>query len=302
MNFAIDTFTVVHGCVVVAGWAVGAPPDLRAGGTALPSSVVRHRRPDLVPHFGAKAEAWGFRLVGVSTADHIDPATLTLHWPDGTVTTPADATVLPRPRLPELLAAFRARVAERGGRFLEIGSRARSGNSYRHLFPAGIDYVGLDVTAGPNVDVVADAHHLSRAFGAAGAPFDFVFSVSVFEHLVMPWKAALEMNAVMRVGGLAYIQSHPTWPLHEEPWDFWRFSGNGWRGLFNAHTGFRVLDVGYDVPGMVVPLFATPGATDRIEAEPTFLTCACLVEKTGAPRVRWDAETGEVFDVRYAHA
>jgi SAM-dependent methyltransferase len=125
---------------------------------------------------------------------------------------------------------------------LEIGSRARSGNTYRHLVHPEVDYVELDVAAGPNVDIVGDAHHLSRHVDAT---FDAVFSISVFQHWLMPWMVAIEMNRVMKPGALAYIQSHPAWPLHEEPWDFWRFSKDAWNGLFNAHTGFEMVDKGY---------------------------------------------------------
>src|SRR5436190_3112289 len=73
-------------------------------------------------------------------------------------------------------------------RVLEIGSRARSGNTYLDFLPDGVDYVGVDVKEGPNVDVVADAHDLRAALG--DERFDAVFSISVFEHLAMPWKVA----------------------------------------------------------------------------------------------------------------
>ncbi|WP_373690468.1 methyltransferase domain-containing protein [Sphingobium sp. DEHP117] len=58
--------------------------------------------------------------------------------------------------------------------------------------------------------------------------FDAVYSVSVFEHLLMPWKVALEMNRVLRMGGIAYIHTHQTLGLHDMPWDFWRFSDTSW--------------------------------------------------------------------------
>ena len=45
-------------------------------------------------------------------------------------------------------------------------------------------YVGFDIARGPNVDVVGDAHELSRHFPADH--FDAVFALSVFEHLAMP--------------------------------------------------------------------------------------------------------------------
>jgi hypothetical protein len=34
-------------------------------------------------------------------------------------------------------------------------------------------------------------------------------------------KVALEMNRIMKTGGLVMLATHQTWPLHEVPWDFW---------------------------------------------------------------------------------
>src|SRR6202041_3197373 len=74
-----------------------------------------------------------------------------------------------------MVAKFRESVLS-GSSMLEIGSRARSGATYRNWFPTDIDYVGLDVAEGPNVDVVADAHHMSRSLNRR---FNHMFSMAV---------------------------------------------------------------------------------------------------------------------------
>src|SRR3954470_810057 len=102
------------------------------------------------------------------------------------------------------------------GRILEVGSRARSGNIYKSIFRNYSEYVGLDIVEGENVDVVGDIHQLSRYFDKER--FDFVYSISTFEHLAMPWKAVLEINRIMATGGWLYIATHPSWPPHERPW------------------------------------------------------------------------------------
>ncbi len=196
-----------------------------------------------------------------------------------------------------MLSAFREETSK-GGRALEIGSRARSGNTYRHLLDGNVDYVGMDIAAGPNVDVVGDAHHLSRY---VQGKFDFVLSISVFEHLLMPWMVALEMNKVMNEGGYAYIQSHAAWPLHEQPWDFWRYSKDAWHGIFNPHTGFSIVDKGYAMQCAVVPDFAAGGSVQGLDAQPSYLLSACMVRKTGKARVRWDGEASDVYDLHYDH-
>jgi SAM-dependent methyltransferase len=128
--------------------------------------------------------------------------------------------------------------------------RARFNISRRGLFKDK-QYTGLDIVRGENVDIVGDAHSLSAHFPEES--FDALYSVSTFEHLAMPWKVALEVNRVLRHGGLAYFVTHQALGMHETPWDFWRFSDTSWNSLFNCYTGFRVLDTFLGNPMMLVP-------------------------------------------------
>ena len=98
--------------------------------------------------------------------------------------------------------------ALKAGRVLEIGSRNRSGIVRKGLVPSQLEYVGLDIVPGENVDLVGDAHELSRLFPPES--FDAIFTMSVFEHLMMPWKAVIEMNRVLKPGGLVMVTSHQT--------------------------------------------------------------------------------------------
>ncbi len=129
----------------------------------------------------------------------------------------------------------------RSGRVLEIGSRLVSPGavSNRSLFPS---YVGIDIHPAPNVDAVVDAHAISRTLGCG--TFDGVFSLAVLEHLSAPWLVAREINSSLRPGGLAYTLAPHTWPAHEMPNDFWRFSESGLETLFGSASGFEVLDSG----------------------------------------------------------
>ena len=124
---------------------------------------------------------------------------------------------------------------------VEIGSRARSGTSTSHGCPKAASYVGFDIVDGPNVDVLGDAHAFAEHFEPSS--IDAVFSLSTFEHLAMPWVVVAQLNRVLRTGGLPYIGSHQTWPLHDSPWDFWRFSSSAWRALLNEQTGFEIVEV-----------------------------------------------------------
>jgi hypothetical protein len=182
------------------------------------------------------------------------------------------------------------------GRVLEIGSRARSGTTYRQILPPQLGYTGLDIVEGPNVDIVGDAHDLAAVLPEAS--FSLVFSIAVFEHLAMPWKAALSINRVLAPGGLVFIGTHQTFPVHEAPWDFWRFSDRAWHSLFNRATGFEIVATAMGQPADIVP-HASTGAVVGIGSQPAFLTSSVLARKVGEPRVCWDVSIDELDDAGF---
>lgn len=67
-----------------------------------------------------------------------------------------------------------------GMRILEVGSREVTGHSSARQQFDQAEYVGFDYYAGPNVDVVGDAHQLSSYF--EGQQFDLIYSSACFEH------------------------------------------------------------------------------------------------------------------------
>jgi hypothetical protein len=170
------------------------------------------------------------------------------------------------------------------GRVLEIGSRARTGLTQRHRMPPHLDYVGLDILPGPNVDVVGDAHELSRLFPPNH--FAAVFSLSVFEHLAMPWKVAVEINRVLSTDGLVFTMSHQSWPPHEEPWDFWRFSKFSWQTLFNRATGFEILETACGEPGRLHPMRTSPVNRD-MPSSLCWLGSTSLARKVADTSLDW---------------
>jgi hypothetical protein len=187
----------------------------------------------------------------------------------------------------QLFGKFLQRVnAMPRGAALEIGSRARSGITRRALIPSGWEYVGFDIVQGENVDVVGDAHTMSRQL--PNGHFNVTMSFSVFEHLAMPWKVVLEMNKVMAPNGVAFIQTHQSWPLHETPWDFWRFSDSTWAALFNPATGFRIIDAASSEPLMMVAQRWHPIV--NYGQAGGFALSAVLVEKVGETSLEWDVD------------
>jgi hypothetical protein len=178
----------------------------------------------------------------------------------------------------------------RPGRFLEIGSRARSGISRRHHIPETWDYKGTDILPGPNVDMVIDAHKPSSLIAVRS--IDAVMSISVFEHLAMPWKVAIELNRVTAKGAIGFVQTHQMFPLHEQPWDFWRISADAWPALFNRVTGFRIIEAAMAEPGFMVPARWHPGVNFREKVG--YALSSVVFEKIAETKLRWDVKLKDV--------
>jgi hypothetical protein len=294
----LDRFSVIGHCIVAEGWANHRDLALWYRDELLTINVGRINRSDLVGHFGPDAAAWGFSLAATLPEKIIDRTKFRLRFNAEMTIDPTEAfSRFDDQKFLAMVAKFRESVLS-GSSMLEIGSRARSGATYRNWFPTDIDYVGLDVAEGPNVDVVADAHHMSRSLNRR---FNHMFSMAVFEHILMPWKVALEMNKMMSDGGTALIISHGAWPLHEQPWDFFRFSTESWRGIFNLHTGFRLLDAQYQYGASVVPHYISSNHEAEMSLGEVYLLSGCVAQRIGDAKVSWDAEASEIYEMQYSH-
>jgi len=129
---------------------------------------------------------------------------------------------------------------------LEVGSRSVASKAKWKEFIPQVDYTGLDIIEGDNVDVIGDAHCLSDYFDEES--FDLIISFAVFEHLAMPWLVAEEISKLLKVDGHLAIETHFAFSEHELPWHFFQFNCNGLKSLFNEALGMQVLDYGLDNP------------------------------------------------------
>jgi hypothetical protein len=131
---------------------------------------------------------------------------------------------------------------------LELGTKRSNPNvSTRHDdWVPGARYLGTDLAEGLDVDLVADVHRLTQVTGSER--FDAIISCSTFEHLKYPHVAAHELMKALRVGGVLYVQTHQSFPLHAYPYDYFRFSREGLAGAFGTRMGFRVLACEYEFP------------------------------------------------------
>lgn len=185
-----------------------------------------------------------------------------------------------------------------GPKVLEIGSRNVTGVVWRNRFNDSVSYTGFDIHHGDNVDVVGDVHTLSTHL--KHDYYDAVFSISVFEHLAMPWKAVLEINKVLKPGGLLYISTHPVWPQHELPWDFWRYSTETFKILFNASTGFEIIDCEEGTPGRIISL-SKDSATSTTHLANINQSIAIIAKKVDYPdsQLSWDIPIDSILNTQY---
>lgn len=120
-----------------------------------------------------------------------------------------------------------------------------------------------DVQEGADVDVVSDAHSLSKTFPVE--QFSTILSCSVFEHLHSPWVAAEEILKVLKPGGLFFIQVHQCFPIHGFPDFYFLFSDSALKHLFK---GASKVVASYDYPATLTP---DDSSIDWNKAAPVFL-------------------------------
>ena len=90
------------------------------------------------------------------------------------------------------------------------------------------DYKGIDISEGPNVDiVVAPGDETPFKDGEVSV----VVSSSNFEHDECFWITFLEMCRITRKGGYIYINAPSAGYYHGYPIDCWRFFADSWKSL-----------------------------------------------------------------------
>jgi len=111
---------------------------------------------------------------------------------------------------------------------IDIGSYDVNG-SYKPMFDRdGWTYTGVDLTAGPNVDVVLSSPY---RLPFASYSVDAIVSGQAFEHVEFFWLTWLEMARVLKPGGVIFLLAPSRGPEHRYPQDCWRFYPDGYRAL-----------------------------------------------------------------------
>jgi SAM-dependent methyltransferase len=113
---------------------------------------------------------------------------------------------------------------------LDVGSFDVNGTYRPMVERRGWQYTGLDVTAGPNVDIVSPDPY---RFPIDDNTFDVVVSGSTMEHVQAIWLWVPELVRVLKPGGLLAIITHTSFMYHRFPVDCWRVMPDGMVYLFD---------------------------------------------------------------------
>ncbi len=138
-------------------------------------------------------------------------------------------------------AFFETYGTKPGVEIVEVGARDVGVGALRKAAPAHAGrYIGLDLEAGPNVDLVLEDPH---SFPLADASVDLVVSSSCMEHDGMFWLTFLEMVRILRPGGVLYVNAPSNGVVHRYPVDCWRFYPDSGAALakWAARQGMPVL-------------------------------------------------------------
>ncbi|MEN9307698.1 MAG: hypothetical protein RL173_1630 [Fibrobacterota bacterium] len=128
----------------------------------------------------------------------------------------------------------------KGELVLDLGCGNRP---YQWMIPDA-RWIGLNpVTQGAEPDLIGDALSLP----VKDATLDGVLATQVLEHVRRPWVALEEISRCLKPGGWCIVTIPMAWRLHEEPWDFWRFTRYGFAGMAED-VGLEVVDIREDLP------------------------------------------------------
>jgi SAM-dependent methyltransferase len=115
------------------------------------------------------------------------------------------------------------------GRLLDLGCGNQPFQPW--YGPMVKEVVAADAMPGPGVQVVDLGAPLPYPDGS----FDTVLCTQVLEHVPDAELAMGEIARVLRPGGHALVTVPFLYPTHEAPYDFWRYTHHGLRGLVRRH-------------------------------------------------------------------
>jgi SAM-dependent methyltransferase len=134
-----------------------------------------------------------------------------------------------------LLDTLRSVAPSASGRLLDVGCGEKP---YEHLFRPYVDaYLGVDLestyveTSAAHRETKPDVLYDGKRLPFDDGSFDTVLNIQVLEHTPEPQALIDEMSRVLKPNGVLILTAPFSFRLHEEPYDFFRFSPHGLRVL-----------------------------------------------------------------------
>jgi hypothetical protein len=111
------------------------------------------------------------------------------------------------------------------GKVLDVGGTGSI--VMRAIESLGHSYESLNIDGGTH-DVFSSPYNWSMI---EDNTYDYVISLTAFEHIEFYWLTFLEMKRVVKNNGLIYIIAPSSGQIHPNPVDCWRFLPDGMRAL-----------------------------------------------------------------------
>lgn len=109
----------------------------------------------------------------------------------------------------------------------------------RPLFPDK-EYIGADMREGTGVDIILNLHRVSLHAESAGT----VLILDTLEHVEFPRKAIEEIYRILKPNGILIMSSVMNFPIHDHPYDYWRFTPEGFKSLLKPFAFLFVDSIG----------------------------------------------------------
>ena len=129
-----------------------------------------------------------------------------------------------------------ARIGE-GYRVLDVGCGPKP--YYPFFAERASAYVGVDVVENPAAELRGSVEALPVEDGS----FDLVLCTQVLEHCDDPAQAVRELRRVTSPGGRVLASTHGVQWYHPSPVDYWRWTHEGLRRLFETNARWSELQV-----------------------------------------------------------
>jgi SAM-dependent methyltransferase len=142
-----------------------------------------------------------------------------------------------RHALAQWLRAEAARLHGEKVRILDVGCGPKP--YYPFFADVASEYVGVDVVENPAAELLGAV----EALPVEDASFDLVLCTQVLEHADDPAKAVSELRRVTRPGGRVLASTHGVQVYHPSPVDYWRWTHEGLRRLFEQNADWSSVSV-----------------------------------------------------------